>query len=303
MRLSTTTTILSLSDPAVPGQSLFRAMELCGNAGFRHLDLNFGTQGQPGFPLAADGWMEWADKAREQAEMNGQTFYQAHAFHYRTSESTSRKIDRPWYEERFRRSILAAQRLGVRWLVMHPSDFDADERYDFDKARRYNLEYWRPFIDLAARCGVGFAFENMFMSGRHPRYCSDVDELIDLTDAFHDPMVGVCWDTGHASVAGQDQPAAIRKLGPRLKATHIHDNHGRPGGDEHLTPYYGTLDWPGILEALHDIGYENNFSLELKHATQPLPPALCGEMLRFLHSLGDNMIGQADACRKDKAAG
>lgn len=303
MRLSTTTTILSPGEPVSAEKSLFRAMELCKNAGFKHLDLNFGTQGQPGYPLAADGWKQWADKVREQAEKNGLTFYQAHAFHYRTRESTNDKIDRLWFEERFRRSILAAQTLGVRWLVMHPSDFDADEHYDFDKARRYNLDYWQPFIDLAVRCNVGFAFENMFMSGHHQRYCSDVDELIDLTDAFHDPMVGVCWDTGHASVAGQDQPAALRKLGFRLKATHIHDNHGQPKGDEHLMPYYGTVDWPGILGALNEIGYENNFSFELKHATQPLPPAMCGDMLRFLRALGEHMIGQADACRKEKAAG
>ena len=108
------------------------------------------------------------------------------------------------------------------------------------KPARYNLDYWSPFVDFALRNGVGFAFENMFQSGHHERYCSQVEELIDLVDAFKDPRVGVCWDTGHASVAGQDQSAAIRMLGHRLKATHIHDNHGLPYGDEHLTPYFGS---------------------------------------------------------------
>ena len=303
MRLSTTTTILSAADSVPPEGSVFKAMELCREAGFRHLDMNFGTQGKEGYPLATDGWRSWVEEVQRRAQQLHVTFYQAHSFFYRTRESTSLTIDRPWYEERFRRSIIAAQMLGVRWLVMHPADFYADETYDFEKARRYNIEYWSPFVELALRHNVGFAFENMFQSGRHARYCSQVDELIDLVDAFNDPRVGVCWDTGHAFVARQNQPEAIRKLGKRLKATHIHDNHGQPKGDEHLMPYYGLLNWEEILRALGEIGYENNFSFELKHATQALPPRLCLNMLRFMHSLGGEMVEYAQACAGERVAG
>lgn len=303
MRLSTTTTILSNNDPTAPEESVFRAMRLCKQAGFVHLDMNFHTQAQPGYPLAANGWQCWVEKVLALSQELGVTFYQAHAFHYITRESTSDKIDRPWYEERIRRSILAAKSLGVRWIVQHPSDFDADDVYDFDKARRYNLDYWSPFVDFAPRNGVGFAFENMFQSGHHERYCSQVEELIDLVDAFKDPRVGVCWDTGHASVAGQDQSAAIRMLGHRLKATHIHDNHGLPYGDEHLTPYFGSIAWKDILQALGEIGYDGNFSFEIKHASQPLPPQLCADMLRFLYAMGGEMVACAKSYLKECVKG
>ena len=99
-------------------------------------------------------------------------------------------------------------------------------------------------------------------------------------------------------MAGQNQPQAIRKIGSRLKAMHIHDNHGLPRGDEHLLPYFGTVDWPPILEAIHAIGYDNNFSLEVKQATYNLPPELCGDMLRFMFRLGEELMRMGAARRE-----
>ncbi len=290
MILSTTTTILSRKDPVPPRDSLFKAMQLCADAGFEHLDLHFGTQGRDGYPLALDNWERWTDDVAKKAEQLNITFRQAHAFHYRTRESTAELKNRGWYEERMRRSVIAAERLGVKWLVQHPSDFNADPAYDFEKTKRYNIRYWTPFVELANKHHVGVAFENLYQSGHHQRYCSEVDELIDFIDCFHGAQVGACWDTGHAAVAGQRQGDAIRKLGKRLKAMHIHDNHQQPKGDEHLMPYCGTLDWDEILSAVADVGYEGNFSFEVKEPTWSMPPEMSAEMLRFLHRLGEYMV-------------
>ena len=43
--------------------------------------------------------------------------------------------------------------------------------------------------------------------------------------------------------------------------------------------------------AIRQVGYNNDFAFELKHATQPLPPALREEMLVFLCHLGTQMLG------------
>lgn len=290
MFLSTTTNILSFADSTPPKRSVFREMELCGKAGFQHIDLHLSAQAQPGFPLAQEHWERWIDEVGDMAARLNLTLYQSHSFHYKTCESTDMSIDREWYEERFRRSIIAAHRLGIRWLVMHPCDFNADLEYDFEKARRFNLAYWAPFAEMAERLDIGIAFENLYASGHHARYCSQVDELIDLVDRFHDPHIGICWDTGHAHVAAQDQPLALRKIGYRLKAMHIHDNHGRPKGDEHLLPYFGTIDWLPIMEALRDIHYQNNFSLEVKQTAQQLPPELCVDMLRLMLHTGQYLM-------------
>ena len=294
MRLSTTTTILSRACTSSPQESLFRSIEVCQKAGFEHLDLDFFLQSREGYPLALDGWEGWADRIAEEAARRGLTTLQAHSFVFRTRESTDMTFDRRWHEERIRRSIRAAARAGVKWLVLHPCDFDADEHYDFDKARRFNISYWEPFVSLAQRHGVGIAFENMFMSGRHQRYCSTADELLDLVGAFEGASVGICWDTGHASISGQDQPSSLRKIGSLLKAMHINDNNALPRRDEHLIPYFGKVQWLPILHALKDISYDGNFSFELKSATRTLPPGPSEDMLCFLHALGVYMLSEAE---------
>ena len=289
MRLAINTTFFGRD--VSPQESIFEAMDLSRKAGFTAMDLNLATQAMEGWPLALDGWEKWVDRVAEHAAKLGVTFRQSHSFYYRTKQSTDMTIDRPWYEERIRRSIRAAQMLGVKWTVVHPCDFDADEVYDLDKNRRFNREYWKPLIDYALSHEVGFCFENMFQSGKKQRYCSDVGELIDLVDSFGDPRIGICWDTGHASLAGQKQGESILRVGKRLQCMHIHDNHGLPKQDEHLMPYYGAINWDEVIAAVRQVGYNNDFAFELKHATQPLPPALREEMLAFLYHLGVQMLG------------
>jgi len=299
MVISTTTAILSRADGTPPEKRLLRAMHLCAEAGFLDLDLHFGAEGRDGFPLAQDGWEAFIDEIGEEAARLGIRFRQAHAFHYRTRESTAPLPDRAWYEERILRSLIAAQKLGVAWLVQHPSDFDQAPDYDFEKTRAYNLAYWAPFVAEAERRRVGIAFENLYESGHHQRYCSTAWELTDLIDSFASEYVGACWDTGHAAVAGQDQDASIRALGSRLKAMHIHDNHLRPKDDEHLPPYAGALDWDVILRAVADVGYRGNFSFEVKQPMRRLPPDMTLPMLRYLHQLGKYMTDRLEAFRPD----
>ena len=47
----------------------------------------------------------------------------------------------------------------------------------------------------------------------------------DLMKDVYKRQVGICWDTGHGALSGQDQGEAIRKIGKRLKAMHVNDNH------------------------------------------------------------------------------
>lgn len=50
-----------------------------------------------------------------------------------------------------------------------------------------------------------------------------------------------------------------------------------------------------LVKAVHEIGYDNNFSLEVKQALHHLPPELCGDMLRFMYSLGHELMGLGTA--------
>ena len=86
-------------------------------------------------------------------------------------------------------------------------------------------------------------------------------DLIEFVDSFADPMVGICWDTGHANQNGFDQYRALTAVEHRLKALHLHDNH-YGNKDEHLLPYMGEVKWEDVIRALVDIGYEGTMNYE-----------------------------------------
>lgn len=291
MRLSTTTSILSKESEMPRETAVFRALDLCKEAGFSHAELDLNEQAKRKGPLTTNEWEAWADKVKEYAAQLKISIHQGHSFVYRTKESTDFNLpDRAWHEERIRRSILAAGRIGIKWLVIHPADFAADETYDHKKAKDFNLSYWAPFLELAEKNQVGIAFENMFWSGHHQRFCSQVDELIDFVQSFNSPYAGICWDTGHANLAGQHQGEALRQIGNLLKAMHINDNLGKPKKDEHLIPFFGAVDWLPIIKALREIDYQGNFSFEVRKPFRILPKALNVDLLKFLRSVGEYMI-------------
>jgi sugar phosphate isomerase/epimerase len=54
---------------------------------------------------------------------------------------------------------------------------------------------------------------------------------------------------------------AVQLAGPHLAATHVHDNDGV--NDTHQLPYRGNLPWDRCREALHAVGYDGVFMLEV----------------------------------------
>jgi Sugar phosphate isomerases/epimerases len=55
----------------------------------------------------------------------------------------------------------------------------------------------------------------------------------------------------------------IQKLSGHLRMVHAHDNHG--GGDEHLAPGAGFIDWNRVLMELDRTGFHGGIILELSH--------------------------------------
>jgi sugar phosphate isomerase/epimerase len=72
----------------------------------------------------------------------------------------------------------------------------------------------------------------------------------------------VCFDTGHAHMAGGVQPA-FRMLRDRIAVMHIHDNHGEK--DEHLLPYEGEIDWAQAIPDFRSAGGHFPILFELNY--------------------------------------
>ncbi|HHV60077.1 MAG TPA: hypothetical protein GXX49_07275 [Clostridiaceae bacterium] len=94
---------------------------------------------------------------------------------------------------------------------------------------------------------------------------------------------------GHAQVNKINQPEAPRYIGKRLKATHVHVNYGET--DEHLLPFYGSIDWREVMNALKDIDYEEDFAYEVHRFFDVLPDGeFRDDLLKFAYKLGQYLL-------------
>ncbi len=110
-----------------------------------------------------------------------------------------------------------------------------------------------PVADEARDAGVRLAIEplNRFETSLF----NTVAQTMVLIDRLDHPAVGLLLDTFHMNIEERSQPTAIRAAGSSLFYLHACGNdRGAPGGD--------GIDWPGIRDALGEIGYRGAISIE-----------------------------------------
>ena len=238
------------------------------NAGYRVLDFPFLLQNYSNYILREDDWQKRIDRMANQAAKLGITYSQSHLPYVTDTQfNADGNFSKPGYMEYFkecmRRSYIASGMLGVKYATLHPLSFQ-EYNYEEEPTLKGNHEFFDEFIELGIKHNVGTAYENMLPSldRRFPdRYCTHYDQLIRLVDSYNDPMVAICWDTGHANLMGFEQGRAIRKMGSRIKNLHINDNHyGKR--DEHLQPFMGYINWDSVIGALAEVGYDGDLTYE-----------------------------------------
>lgn len=288
MRLSTSTCI---HERVLWGKNLFYtckdSIEACVGAGYKVLDMNFASYSRGTLPMTQPDWEYWVKEQKEFADSLGVEWNQGHA-HFYNMETASPK-EREWHEELIRRSIVGAGIMGVKWLVIHPINAKDGGWYSREKSLEANLEMYTRHVELAKKHNVGICTENIFEGQKSRRFGAAPEEIVELYDAVGEPeSFGICWDTGHGHMTDVDQPAALRLIGKRLKALHVADNFGQK--DDHLAPYFGTIEWEPIMKALKDIEYAGDFTFEIHNFTNGLPHGLHEQVLRLTYELGQFML-------------
>jgi sugar phosphate isomerase/epimerase len=284
MRLSTSTNIL-FERIGLPPVEQADCIRLCADAGYRVMDFCFQDLITFDSPFLGNGWEKYIDRIAELAADRGIEFSQGHGIVYDFCRSG---IDRENLDRLLDRCIRAAARLGITWLVLHPST-DEGSAEMVKKSRERNIEFFRPVIDTAGPLKVGIALENMWELKVSPkrRYTVTAEELVDLVDALG-PGAGICWDAEHGSIMQQDQAEALALIGKRLKATHISDQTGLD--NIHILPYLGVTPWDEIIRTLARIDYEGDLTYEAQWFLRRMPLELVGESLRYSAAIGNYLV-------------
>lgn len=182
--------------------------------------------------------------------------------------------------ERVLKAIDISSKLNVKKIVIHIGTYlDDNYNYDIEKSIEHNIKYLEPFVKKATENNIIIAIENgTQMEKDEPKFkntAPNVDELIEIVKYFNDKykkeVLGICFDFGHANVAGLDLYNEIIKIGNMLKVTHIHDNYGL---DDHNQPYDGTINWDEVRSALNDISYNGELTSEVRYTKKELADSL-----------------------------
>lgn len=103
-------------------------------------------------------------------------------------------------------------------------------------------------------------------------------------------LLGLTLDIGHCQCLEPDPPATcVRAAAPWLWHVQIEDM--RRGVHEHLPFGTGEIDFPPVLDALKDVGYQGLVSVELPRHSHA-GPQLAASSLHFLRSAEQHTIGQ-----------
>lgn len=242
----------------------------------------------------------WLDQLAAAARAAGLVWVQAHGPMFNMFGDTPR-------DHRLRAlcvpCLRACGRLGVPWMVLHPDVFAGP----FDAAHRRaildgNLAFFRGLLPECEKHRVGLALENIFDdaardAGRNAGrwYGAVPDELCELLDAFQHPLVGACWDTGHARIMNLDQRAAIAALGRRLKVLHVQENDGL--NDDHQLPFTNGprgVDWSAVTAGLRAARYEGAFTYEVHNAFRAVPAALWDHLLRYSVEVARQLVARIE---------
>ncbi len=120
------------------------------------------------------------------------------------------------------------------------------------------------------------------------------DQALALAKAVG-PRCGVCLDTFHMNIEEDNTYEAIRRAKGRLVGFHVADNN-------RMAPGMGTLNWPKILETLHEVGYDQALSVEFcapldrtpanvyPNAIDENPEGLSPEQKKFLEDHGSTSV-------------
>jgi sugar phosphate isomerase/epimerase len=140
--------------------------------------------------------------------------------------------------------------LGVEYVNIHanwPGGLFGEE-----EGIKFQIESLKKLVKMAKRFGITLMLEPLDTRFDTVKNISRILRSV--------PGLYFHLDIGHTSMHGRRPEEFIRRLHPKLKHVHIHDNN--LGKDLHLPPGVGAIDWEKVLGVLKRY-YDGTITLEV----------------------------------------
>ena len=268
--------------------SLKECFELCKDAGFDGVELNFALEGE----FSAESSPAEIQAIGKLAQDVGISISGVCSFLFWPYSLTHNDPDRRNRGmELAQQMIQAARLLGTENLLVVPGAVYAGWVDDFDPVPndvcdRRAREAVRQLLPEAKKAGVYLNIENIFVSG----YLYSPQEMVEFVDSFDSPQVQIHFDTGNI-MQYQFPEHWIPILGKRIKNIHFKEWDKRTHEfnlNTFRTLLDGTTNWPAVIEALDRVGYRGYLTFEYFHPFEHFPEALVYQTSDAL----DRMLGK-----------
>ncbi|MEQ1946356.1 MAG: sugar phosphate isomerase/epimerase family protein [Bryobacteraceae bacterium] len=156
--------------------------------------------------------------------------------------------------DEIKRALEVAETIPFQYLVQHMGNSGAEFSERSADAAFASLEELNVF---ARQRGVEVLLENI------PNSLSSAERLLMFLEYTHLDL-NFCFDTGHAHLH-EGIENAYRRMKPRIRSTHVHDNNGVD--DNHIFPIVGEggkIDWQRAMETLRSEPDQYPLLLELR---------------------------------------
>ena len=193
---------------------------------------------------------------------------------------------------------------GCKYIVVHGfklARFLGSEEAEWAETECF-LDSLAP---MAKEMGITVCIENLYdgigghlVEGPGCDAKKAADRIDRMNEKYQAEVLGFCFDTGHANIAGLDFERFITTLGSRLKVLHIHDNDGIK--DLHQIPFtfartrenQSSTDWDGFIRGLRAAQFDGVLSFETTPVLSSFPSQLRREALELIARIGKYFMAQ-----------
>lgn len=245
---------------------MIEIVPLLSKAGYHNIDLNFCEMMNPEHDVNQD-YISILKAYKSEFNIEYTQCHVPYAYDY----SRLTNADREFNDNLIKQAFTYSGELEVDTVVIHPIKASVEA----------NISYFERMIPYLPQ-GCRLAIENMDGTDEIST-AADLNQIVKVFDG----RVGICLDTGHAHMRGLDLPDQIRQMGSRLIATHIADNRGK--ADEHAMPFFGSIPWEDVMQAMKDIDYKGNFTYEIMYFFRYIPEDQQMDMVSYSLKVGDRL--------------
>ena len=238
------------------------ALKMAKKFGYEAIELCFADSGE----VSPETTKADAEKMLADAKKNGIDIASlCSGIYWGYNFSSSKQADRDKAVRATEKYLELASWLKVDSILVVPGAVDvffnpAAEVISYDDVHKRSVECIKKLLPTAEKFKVTIAIENVWN-----RFIMSPLEMNAYVDQFKSKYVGVYFDVGNVIPFGYPEQW-IKILGNRIKKIHFKDFKfaaGNGGDIGFVDLLDGDVNWPAVVKALNDIGYNGPVTAEM----------------------------------------